>query len=288
MEMLDTFTTSKKFLKKVTWLIPNGGTVLIVLLLIATQSIWAKEANTNQAAMASTNTISYQGQLTNAAGTPLNGDYDLTFRLYNVANGGTSLWMEQWIGVNNVTVTNGLFHVMLGSLTTIPQTVFTDNSNLWLSVKVGADNEMTPRIQLGSVPFAIRAATTDETFYELSLTSWITTTTTISANFGTINLPTMSNLHIASMWVLQNTAFNFGLVARLEIDGTPYAFYGDVVPLSTAGIGFTIARNHYVENLAPGNHTVNVRIDQFVGRTGDYIGIGPNSTIWIRAVPVAP
>lgn len=113
-------------------------------------------ANTPQA---STNTISYQGQLTDAGGTPLNGDYDLTFRLYNVTSGGTALWTEQWTGPNNVTITDGLFHAMLGSLTPIPQTVFTDNPSVWLGVKVGTDNEMTPRIQLGSTPFAIQSLT---------------------------------------------------------------------------------------------------------------------------------
>lgn len=142
------------------WLLPNGGTILVALILIATQSVWAKNGTTKETVPnSSTNTISYQGQLTNTSGTPLNGDYDLTFRLYNVANGGTALWTEQWTGANNITVTDGLFHVMLGNLMPIPQTVFTGNSNLWLGVKVGADNEMTPRIQLGSSPFAIQALT---------------------------------------------------------------------------------------------------------------------------------
>ena len=143
------------------WL-PTPGNVIFtllvgaILLYIVYQEPVRGAANSPQA---STNTISYQGQLTNATGSPLNGDYDLTFRLYNVANGGMALWTEQWIGANNVTVTDGLFHVMLGSITSIPQTIFTDNNTLWLGVKVGADSEMVPRIQLTSAPYPIQAQT---------------------------------------------------------------------------------------------------------------------------------
>ncbi len=158
--MNDQKTTANRIRQFAHWLLPNGGTILVALILIATQSVWAKNGATKETVPnSSTNTISYQGQLTNTSGTPLNGDYDLTFRLYNVANGGTALWTEQWIGANNIAVTDGLFHVMLGSLASIPQTIFTDNPSLWLGVKVGADNEMTPRVQLGSVPFAIHALT---------------------------------------------------------------------------------------------------------------------------------
>lgn len=42
---------------------------------------------------------------------------------------------------------------MLGSLTPIPQAVVTGNNTLWLGITVGTDDEMAPRVQLGSVPF---------------------------------------------------------------------------------------------------------------------------------------
>lgn len=48
---------------------------------------------------------------------------------------------------------------MLGSLTPIPQTVVTGNPNLFLGITVGTDGEMSPRVQLGSVPFAVQALT---------------------------------------------------------------------------------------------------------------------------------
>ncbi|MFV9677927.1 MAG: hypothetical protein ACNYVW_09800 [Methanosarcinales archaeon] len=52
-----------------------------------------------------TSSISYQGRLTDRAGEPLSGTYTMTFRLYEVASGGTALDMD----THSVEVTNGLF-----------------------------------------------------------------------------------------------------------------------------------------------------------------------------------
>ena len=107
----------------------------------------------------STNTIPYQGRIANASGQAITGTQPMIFRLYNVASGGTHLWEEQWTGPNSVRVSDGLFNVMLGSLNGISQAIITGNPSLWLGITVGSDNEMTPRVQLGSVPFATQALT---------------------------------------------------------------------------------------------------------------------------------
>jgi hypothetical protein len=83
----------------------------------------------------------------------------MIFRLYDAATGGTPLWTEQWTGSNGVKVSDGLFNVMLGSLTPIPTSLVTDHASLFLGITVGTDDEMTPRVQLGSVPFAVQALT---------------------------------------------------------------------------------------------------------------------------------
>ncbi|MCZ7572720.1 MAG: hypothetical protein M5U01_29540 [Ardenticatenaceae bacterium] len=81
----------------------------------------------------------------------------MIFRLYSAASGGPPLWEEQWTGSNSVRVSDGLFNVMLGSLAPIPPSVVTGNSSLWLGITVGSDDEMAPRVQLGSVPYAVQA-----------------------------------------------------------------------------------------------------------------------------------
>ncbi|MBK6432681.1 hypothetical protein [Candidatus Amarolinea dominans] len=146
-----------------TRLLPTPGNVIFTLamiaLLVLAQSAGALPLRLTGPDAPSTNTIAYQGRLADAAGAPLTGTYSIIFRLYNAASGGAPLWEEQWTGTNGVRISDGLFNVMLGSLTSIPQAVVTGNSTLWLGITVGTDNEMAPRVQLGSVPFAVQALT---------------------------------------------------------------------------------------------------------------------------------
>ncbi len=107
----------------------------------------------------STSTIAHQGRLADASGAPFTGTYNMIFRLYDAASGGAPLWEENWNGSNGVRVSAGLFNVMLGSLNAIPAALITGHASLFLGITVGADDEMTPRVQLGSVPFAVQALT---------------------------------------------------------------------------------------------------------------------------------
>ncbi|OGO42020.1 MAG: hypothetical protein A2Z04_00400 [Chloroflexi bacterium RBG_16_57_9] len=150
--------------RRIRWLLPTPGNALFTLLVVGAL-LWAQSAGAfpngrpQGATSTSTGTLAYQGRLANASGTPITDTVNMSFRLYNVASGGTPLWNEQWTGSNGVKVSDGLFNVMRGSLTAIPQSVVTGNSSLWLGITVGTDDEMTPRVQLGSVPFAVQALT---------------------------------------------------------------------------------------------------------------------------------
>ncbi len=154
-------------LSKSSWryLLPHPPTLILTLLLMAgliwAQSVGALPSGRPQAAPASTSTgvIAYQGRLADSAGSPLTGTYNMIFRLYAASSGGTPLWEEQWTGPNSARVSDGLFNVMLGSLTPIPQAVVTDHDQLFLGITVGTDDEMAPRVQLGSVPYATQALT---------------------------------------------------------------------------------------------------------------------------------
>lgn len=99
-------------------------------------------------------TMSYQGQLTDGGGVDVpNGLYALTFKLYDVSLGGVALWTESQAGV---TVTNGMFSVVLGSTTPL---ALPFDKQYWLGVTVGADPEMVPRAPLTSVPYAMATRT---------------------------------------------------------------------------------------------------------------------------------
>ena len=93
-----------------------------------------------------TSSINYQGRLTDSAGEPLSGTYTLTFRLYEVASGGTALDTDS----HSITATEGLFNTDIG----FDQEYF-DGRELWLGITVGGDAEMTPRQELRPVPYAL-------------------------------------------------------------------------------------------------------------------------------------
>ncbi|UCE18186.1 MAG: tail fiber domain-containing protein [Gemmatimonadota bacterium] len=98
--------------------------------------------------------ISFQGKLHDSTGTPLSGQYEITFCIYSVESGGTAQWTET-IGVN---CENGMYNVILGL--TAPLNLDFDGK-YWLGIQVTGGDELTPRYRLVSVPGAFRAAVAD-------------------------------------------------------------------------------------------------------------------------------
>jgi hypothetical protein len=93
--------------------------------------------------------ISYQGVLKDAAGVIVpNGEYILTFKLYNVETGGPEIWVE----TKPIDVIDGIINTELGNLEPIPPQIFAGLT--WLGITVGAGNELIPRIALTSVPYS--------------------------------------------------------------------------------------------------------------------------------------
>lgn len=103
--------------------------------------------------------INFQGKLTNTDGTNVtNGTYSIVFSIYTVASGGSAVWTETQ---GSVTITDGIFQVALGSVTALPGSVNFNSASLYLGIKVGADAEMTPRVQLTATPYAFNSDTLD-------------------------------------------------------------------------------------------------------------------------------
>jgi len=84
----------------------------------------------------------YQGVLLDpASGDPVaDGEYKCTFSIYASDTGGRPLWQEN----QRVTVQNGLFNVLLGSVNSLTPAVF-EGIPGYLGIKVGEDLEMRPR-----------------------------------------------------------------------------------------------------------------------------------------------
>jgi len=102
--------------------------------------------------------INYQGMLTDNSGTPLNGTYSITFKIYNDPSAGTKKWEETQ---PSVSVTNGLFNVILGNITPLDLDF---SENYWLDITVSGET-MPTRLKFTSVGYAYRAERADTADY---------------------------------------------------------------------------------------------------------------------------
>ena len=109
-------------------------------------------------AYAGPDTITYQGSLLNHLGGPVsNGTYQMQFKIFDAATGGTNRWEE----TDNVQVTRALFSTILGDDTALGG-LFLTYPDLWLEVTVDVDRSGTfegdevfsPRQNLAGVPWA--------------------------------------------------------------------------------------------------------------------------------------
>jgi hypothetical protein len=134
-------------------LIPNAGTLVIVGLLFLAQSAGALPGVTSAEPLAPSQTlISYQGTLTDKGGNPVNATVSMEFALYDAATGGNLLWGPE---TQAVSVSDGLFHVLLGSVAPIaPATL---SGDLWLGITVNGEL-LSPRELLVSVAHAVEAS----------------------------------------------------------------------------------------------------------------------------------
>jgi hypothetical protein len=104
--------------------------------------------------------MNYQGRLTDPTGTPRDTTVAMTFTIYADSVTTTARWSETH---SSVTVEDGLFNVILGSVQMLDYSVF-DTTSLWLGVKVGtAEPEISPRTRIVSTAFAQRVSTIDNT-----------------------------------------------------------------------------------------------------------------------------
>ncbi len=101
--------------------------------------------------------MNYQGRIDDANGDPVaDGNYNVTFRLFNVSAGGSALWSE----TQAVTTMDGVFSVLLGSLDTIPEFIWYQDS-AFLEIQPSGSGPVSPRSLISVVPYAWRSKNSD-------------------------------------------------------------------------------------------------------------------------------
>ncbi len=102
--------------------------------------------------------LSFQGRLTDSSDSPITKKTNLRMSIYNspTSSGSALLWQEV---VSPTPDSEGIFSIILGSSTPIPQSLFAQNSGLWLGVTVEGTEELKPRQQLATVAYASNSET---------------------------------------------------------------------------------------------------------------------------------
>ncbi len=121
---------------------------------------WALSLNTSLGfAQSVGSAFSYQGELTDG-GSPANGDYNFTVKLYTTETGGTAVTDEVY---NGIAVQNGLFNLEID----FGDMVYEDNEQYYLEFDVapssgGSTTTLAPRNKLLAVPYAVQAQFTNQ------------------------------------------------------------------------------------------------------------------------------
>ncbi|MEO1576924.1 MAG: hypothetical protein AAFU65_18405, partial [Pseudomonadota bacterium] len=163
--------------------------------------------------------ISYQGYLTNADGSPVNGSVNITFAVYNVDLGGVPLWNQ----TETMSVENGLFSTTLGNpLNPFPDGLFDMPVYVGLFV---AGEELLPRRAVQANAFAYKAEDADTLdgadASDLDQSSEVAT---LSSDLGSVQSSVSS--------VQSDVAANDARITSLESSG------GDITGV-TAGAGLS-------------------------------------------------
>lgn len=122
-------------------------------MLLSTVALWATTATAEVP-----KSLTHQGRLLNDDGEPKSGEVTLKFTIYDAKSGGALVWESKSKSVD--LGDSGFYSVTLGGQQNpIDAETLAGDSPLWISMTVDGGEELSPRVRLRSVPYAIRAGT---------------------------------------------------------------------------------------------------------------------------------
>jgi hypothetical protein len=205
--------------------------------------------------------LNYQGYLTDTLGNPItNPSVSMTFAIFDAVSSGSQKWSEDQ---STVSVDKGIFNVLLGGVTPVPDSVLKAGADRWLELTVNGQT-LAPRTRIVSVPYAYSATYSDTALYavnsvpDLDWTYRITDTadTTLQTG-GRWGLARPGNVLFGNA---DSTHVNFGVACTTGYAGDNFKYN-------------TIAGGYF--NCATNRSTVGG--GQFNGARGEYSTVGGGS-----------
>lgn len=216
---------------------PCRAAVLLLALLLAAGALQAQAPTT----------FNYQGRLLQNDGVqgPAAGTVDIVFSIWSgpASDGGAvELWVEAW---NGVALSNGVFSVLLGSNgSPLDPADFRGDTTLYLELEIDGET-LSPRQQLGSVPFAMTDVPANE-LQDLSLSG---NTLSLSDDPTTVDLSGyLDNTDVQDLSISGNTLSLSNDPSTIDLSG--YLDNTDTQTLDLTGDTLTISGSGSSVNLA--------------------------------------
>jgi parallel beta-helix repeat protein len=198
--------------------------------------------------------MNFQGRLSDASGNiKPNGTYNMRLKLYTVNSGGSAVWSEDRLvsATQGVQVTNGLFSIQLGSITTLPASLFAAG-DLYLEVElptpasattsspVWTEGPMTPRNQLLTSAYAYNSETLDgldsAAFAQLDQNNTFTGNTVFNGTIQGGSSLTLGTASVAGSLVVSDGSNNTATISVGSLAGN----YTYIIPVTTANDTFCL------------------------------------------------
>ncbi|WP_282774600.1 hypothetical protein [Phaeodactylibacter xiamenensis] len=163
--------------------------------------LWGLLVSTSATLFAQAN-LSVQGTIQRSFGAAVDdGNYSLTFRLYETDAGGTPIWEETQDAVE---VIGGVYSVVLGEAEPLDAPF---DQPYFLGVSVDGGTELTPRARLTSAPYALSLIGQDNTFPSSG-----------TVGIGTTEPDDQQRLHVVGNTKLEGDLEITGTVTGIEVD----------------------------------------------------------------------
>ncbi len=211
-------------------------------------------------------TIPIQGKLTNPTGVPYNGQYSMTFKIFDVATSGTLLYTET---LSNIPVSTGLFSVVLGESTPL---ALSFDKDYYIEVTVGSET-LSPRQRLLSAPYAIYSQNSS---YSTNAGSAVNTQNAVTAQSATTAQTANTALTATNLQGGSVNATSVNSTGNIKADGVVFINGGGIYS-SSPSLGFLTSGGSALP-VKTGSLTIS---DAYVGNDAPFRGLYVQGNIGI-------